>query len=273
MIFHAVHNYGWKRDLPDFRDFKYDHDSGLLRLNNTLAPTCDLTNLFPEPYDQGDLGSCTANAGVGSVQYFQKKQGNTVFMPSRLFVYYYERVLENTVNSDSGASIRDSMKILAGMGAPPESMWPYVESQFTVQPPAAAVVAAKKDMVHTYVSVLQNLQALKTCLSEGYPINFGFTVYSSFESNQVASTGVVPMPHASEEVLGGHAVVICGYYDNGHVPAQGNLTDPSGGFFLVRNSWGPGWGRKGYFLMPYGYVCNSMLADDFWSIRVLNDTM
>jgi C1A family cysteine protease len=268
----AHHKYGWWPDLPDFRDIRYDHSARFAKLNGSLPPYYTLISGFPVPYDQGNLGSCTANAGAGTVQFLQKKEGMHVFMPSRLFIYYYERALEGTIGSDAGATLRDSMKVLAAMGAPPESMWPYVESQFTWHPSPQANMAGKKDLITSYLSISQQLPAMKMCLADGFPINVGFTVFASFESDIVAQTGVVPIPQSNEEILGGHAVVVVGYFDNGHVPAPGNPTHPSGGYFQVRNSWGPQWGDAGYFYLPYGYLTDPYLSDDFWSARLVVDT-
>lgn len=274
MIYNAHHKYGWWPDLPDMRDLKYDHTLKLARLGYpAMPPFVSWRTGFPAPYDQGDLGSCTANAGAGTVEFLQRKEGKAVFTPSRLFIYYFERAIEGTISSDAGATIRDSMKVLSTMGSPPESMWPYIETQFRAQPSATAVFAGKKDLVTQYLSVHQDIMAMKTCLYEGFPINIGFSVYSSFESDAVTHTGIVPVPQSNEELLGGHAVIVLGFYDNGHVPVAGNPTHPSGGFFEMRNSWGPDWGNNGYFFMPYSYLTNEYLSDDFWSARLLVDTL
>lgn len=270
--------YGWKRDLPDFRDHVYNHDKKFAKLV-TLPSMVNLRSQFPTPYDQMDLGSCTSQGAAGVIEFLQMKEKKTVFIPSRLFIYFYERVLENTVNQDSGASIRDSMKVISSMGAPPESMWPYITSQFAQSPTPKCILAAKQDLITEYVSVLQQYPAIKVCLAEGYAVNFGFSVYSNFESDYTAQTGIVTMPKASEQLLGGHAVVIVGYIDNYALPnfKTGNGTllnpDPSGGYYIVRNSWGTGWGSGGYCYFPYSYIWNPNLCDDFWSVRMLNDTL
>ena len=174
--------------------------------------------------------------------------------PSRLFIYYNERVIEGTVKSDSGAQIRDGIKTVASTGVCDETLWPYDITQFAHKPTAACYKAAKLQRAITYSRVGQTLSQLKGCLASGFPIVFGFTVYDSFESADVASTGVVPMPAAGESVLGGHCVVAVGY-------------DDASQRFTIRNSWGTGWGMAGYATMPYAYLLSSSLASDFWTVK------
>jgi C1A family cysteine protease len=208
-------------------------------------------------YDQGQLGSCTANAIAGALEFDQIKEADkTIFTPSRLFIYYNERTMEHTVNTDSGAQIRDGIKSVGSIGAPPETDWPYDITKFADRPPAKAFTDAPLGKALQYQRVPQVLNQMKGCLASGYPFVFGFTVYESFESQQVATNGIVPMPAAGEKVLGGHAVVAVGYEDNSQR-------------FIVRNSWGPGWGMKGYFTMPYAYLTDSNLSDDFWTVRLV----
>ncbi len=220
-----------------------------------LPTAVDLRAACPPVYDQGDLGSCTANAIAGAIQFEQIKQAlATTFEPSRLFIYYNERAIEGTVDSDSGAMIRDGIKSVAAQGAPPETDWPYDITLFAVEPPPSAYADAASHKLLQYQRVLPRLNQIKSCLAAGFPFVFGFTVYESFESDAVAATGVVPMPGTSESVLGGHAVMAAGYDDS-----QMRL--------IVRNSWGSGWGQAGYFTMPYAYVLDSDLASDFWTLR------
>jgi C1A family cysteine protease len=184
------------------------------------------------------------------------KQGMKSFVPSRLFIYYNERVLEHTVNSDSGAQIRDGMKVVAKQGAPPETDWPYDIAKFADKPPAHAFSDAGKNKVMSYQRMNRALSQFKGCLASGYPFVFGFTVYDSFESTTVAQTGHAPMPQANEQVAGGHAVLAVGYDDQNQ-------------WFIVRNSWGDSWGMKGYFTLPYQYLLETNLSDDFWTIRLV----
>lgn len=245
--------YGWRPDKPDIRDHWR-----LARFSVAeLPPHVDLTPQMPPVYDQGELGSCTANAIAAAIEYARRKQKLSDFTPSRLFIYYNERAMEGTIDSDAGAEIRDGIKFVASQGACNETDWPYEISQFKVVPPTRCYIDAKDDLVGSYARVEQNAASIRQCLAAGHPVVFGIMVYESFESEVVASSGVVPMPAAKETALGGHAVLIVGYDD----PSQ---------MFIVRNSWGPGWGKAGYFMMPYAYVINNDLADDFWQIDTIS---
>ena len=246
-------SYGWIPDLPDQRDIVFTISKDM---SGPLPSSVDLRSKCPPVYDQGQLGSCTGNAIGGAFEFVQMKEGVSPVTPSRLFIYWNERYIENTVKSDSGAQIRDGIKVIAKLGAPPETDWPYVISKFTKKPSAKAFKNALQHTVTSYQSIPQDLNHLKTCLASGLPFVFGFTVYSSFESQQVAQTGIVPMPHSGERALGGHAVMAVGYNDTTQR-------------FIVRNSWGTGWGQSGYCEMPYAYLTNPNLASDFWSIQVV----
>ena len=161
------------------------------------------------------------------------------------------------MDSDSGAYIRDGIKSLNVDGICPEKEWPYIIGKFKEKPPKKCYDNALKSTVKTYARITNNnLTHLQSCLSEGYPFVFGFTVYESFQSEAVAKTGMLPMPKAKEKVLGGHAVLAVGY-------------DNKKQAVIVRNSWGSGWGDKGNFYMPYAYITNSNLCDDFWTIRIV----
>jgi C1A family cysteine protease len=218
-----------------------------------LPKKVNLTSKMPPVYDQGQLGSCTANAIGAAFEYEQLKQKQKDFMPSRLFIYYNERAIEGTVDSDSGAMIRDGIKSVAKLGVCPEDTWPYDIAHFTEKPPKKAYTEATKHQVLVYRRVIANLHQMQGCLASGYPFVFGFTVYESFMTPEVAATGEVPLPPRSEQVLGGHAVLAVGY-------------DDATQRFIVRNSWGKGWGNKGYCTMPYGYLTDPSLARDFWAV-------
>ncbi|ALE06344.1 peptidase C1 [Arthrobacter sp. ERGS1:01] len=244
--------YGWVPDLPDQRDF---HFAATAAVQAALPPSIDLRGSCPPVYDQGQLGSCTGNGVAGVVQFDAMKEGLAdTSTPSRLFIYYNERVIEGTVKSDSGAQIRDGIKTVATTGVCDETLWPYDITQFAHKPTAACYKAAKLQRAILYSRVGQTLSQMKGCLASGFPIVFGFTVYDSFESATVASTGVVPMPAAGESVLGGHCVVAVGY-------------DDASQRFTIRNSWGTGWGMAGYATMPYAYLLSSSLASDFWTLK------
>ena len=248
-----IARYGWIPDLPDERDHIY---AAPPRFLSDLPPATDLRPQCPAVYDQGMLGSCTANAIGGAVEFDRIKQKLADFVPSRLFIYYNERVIEGTVGSDSGAQLRDGIKSVASQGACPEPEWPYDIAKFTQKPPAKAYADAKTDRAVSYQSLIQDLNQMKGCLASGYPFVFGFTVYESFESMEVARSGHAPLPAPSERAIGGHAVMAVGYED-AHQR------------FLVRNSWGPGWGVEGYFTLPYAYLIQSSLSSDFWTIRIV----
>jgi C1A family cysteine protease len=220
----------------------------------------DLRPHCPPVYDQGQLGSCTANSIGGAIQFEQIKQKLKDFVPSRLFIYYNERVMENTVNSDSGAQIRDGMKVVAKQGAPPEADWPYDIAKFEEKPPTVAYTDGSKNRVLSYQRISRVLNQYKGCLASGYPFVFGFTVYDSFESAAVAQSGHASMPQPGEQVVGGHAVLAVGY-DDKHQR------------FIVRNSWGADWGMAGYFTLPYQYLLESNLSDDFWTVRLVQSSV
>ncbi len=133
--------YGWAPDLPDHRDHLYSAPQPILA---KLPPKKDLRSGCPPVYDQGQLGSCTANAISGAIQFEQKKQGVTQFVPSRLFIYYNERDMEGTVNSDAGAQIRDGVKSVANIGVCPETEWPYAIDKFADKPTPTCYTDATK---------------------------------------------------------------------------------------------------------------------------------
>lgn len=202
--------------------------------------------------DQGAIGSCTGNAIAGAFGFLLKKQNK--FTPlSRLFIYWNERVMEGDTQQDGGAQIRDGILSVIQKGAAPEELWPYQGGNLFAQPPDDVFRAALLRRVTTHYGIWEPWH-MRHCLAAGYPFVFGFTVYESFESAEVASTGMVPMPGPSEQVLGGHAVMAVGY-------------DTARKVYIVRNSWGTGWGDGGYFYMPFDYVESRWLADDFWTIR------
>jgi C1A family cysteine protease len=243
--------YGWLPDLPDYRDYCYSAIAPKIR---KLPAQVDLRSKCSAIEDQGELGSCTANALVGAVEFLEIKDAVEFVDLSRLFVYYNERVIEGTANQDSGAFLRDGIKSLAKQGVCLEAEWPYRVSDFAKKPAAKCYRDAKKHQITSYHRIA-SVTEMRTCLAEGFPFVFGFTVYDAFESAAVARSGVVNMPKKNEHVVGGHAVVAVGYND-------------SQKRFLARNSWGADWGQKGYFTMPYDYLdLASNLADDFWTIR------
>ncbi len=244
-----IRSYGWKPSLPDIRD--HVADASELTVLDEVDPRGDLPAIF----DQGQLGSCTANAVGGAVQYDAKLAGNDPGFLSRLWIYYYERKLEGSpADQDTGAYGRDGFKVCKAVGVPVEEKWPYDIAKFSQEPPADLAEDARKHRISNYRAVPRNLDSMKAVLSNKQTVAFGFTVYESFETKEVAQTGVVPMPTRGEKILGGHEVLLVGYLKG----------EPNYG--LVRNSWGTDWGMKGYFLMPWAYILDANLASDFRTI-------
>ena len=248
-----VEGYGWIPDKPDARDLKYSVSQPVTQ---KLPLKVDLRAQLPPVYAQGAIGSCTAQSVCAAFHFCQMKEKLYNYAPSRLFTYYTTRDIEGTVNEDSGAMLRDTIKSINKFGACPESIWPYDISKLTVKPTATCYDTASRHTAVSYYQVSQNLNQLKGCLAEGYPFAFGMTVYDSFESDDVANNGIVQLPLPNEQQIGGHAVLVVGY-------------DDSQQRFIVRNSWGIDWGMAGYFTMPYAYMINPDLATDFWTLRLV----
>jgi C1A family cysteine protease len=252
-MYRRTARYGWIPDLPDQRDQLYSAPSPVTA---KLPKVVDLRPKCPPVYDQGHLGSCTANAIAAAYRFELRRQKAGRFLPSRLFIYYNERVIEGTIAIDSGAMLRDGIKSLARQGACSESTWPYDIERFADKPGARAYVEAKKHQALGYQRVAQEGFQMRGCLASGYPFVFGFVVYESFESERIARTGLMTMPGSAERPLGGHAVMAVGYDDHDQV-------------FLCQNSWTTAWGERGFFRMPYAYLGNPQLARDLWTIRAV----
>ena len=248
-------SYGWVPDLPDQRDHRYATPRRVLA---DLPAVVDLRASQAPVYDQGQLGSCTAQAIAAILEYDRMRQGLPRVPPSRLFVYFNERAMEGTTSVDAGAMIRTGIKTVSAQGACPEPMWPYEPRQFAKRPDRRCYSEATHYRALAYRRVTQTLPELRGCLADGNPIVFGFSVYPSFETDEVAETGDAPMPGAKERVLGGHAVLAVGY-------------DHTRQRFLVRNSWGEGWGMAGYFTLPYVYLTERGLSADFWTITTVSN--
>eukprot|EP00656_Telonema_subtile_P008894 TRINITY_DN1415_c0_g1_i1.p1 TRINITY_DN1415_c0_g1~~TRINITY_DN1415_c0_g1_i1.p1 ORF type:complete len:405 (-),score=97.46 TRINITY_DN1415_c0_g1_i1:195-1409(-) len=230
--------YGWRPQLPDRRDAWFRSSDA------ELPPQLDLRESysFPQVYNQGKLGSCTANSIAGAFEFNELKAGYAAkaFQPSRLFIYYNERRMEGHVGSDTGAALRDGFKSVNQAGVCAEAMWPYDITQFATKPSDACYTAATEEKALKYRRVEQNLSAIKHAMhEEGQPVCFGF------------------IPEPNEKVLGGHAVLAVGYDDaTQHV--------------IVRNSWGAAWGQQGYFKMPYGFITDPNSASDFWIVQTIS---
>lgn len=237
------HFFGWKPDKPDIRDVYFaTPEMGTLPTSVDLRPQC------PPVYDQGQLGSCTANAIAAHLDFNRNEQKEKLIFPSRLFIYFNERSDDGDVNSDGGSSIRESAKTVAKNGACPESEWPYNTKLFTVRPAQVCYTDGVKYEALKYFRLKQTEADMKGCLAQGFPFVCGVTVYESFE----ASDGAVPMPSTSENLMGGHAILIVGYTQDE---------------WIFRNSWGTSWGYSGYGTLPKDYLLNPDLSDDRWTLR------
>lgn len=242
--------YSLKKDKADSRDYIFKATA----VASTLPQKVDIRSQMSPIVDQGNLGSCTANAiASGLREYLELKAQDTYVALSRLYLYWHERYLEGTVSTDSGAEIRDGMKVLNSLGVCPEVDFPYVISTYKNTPSTKAEADAAQYKIAEY-SRVSNITALKTSLAASYPVVIGFYVYSSFESDAVTETGIVPLPKTGEELLGGHAVLAVGY-------------DDSTSYVICRNSWGADWGDKGYFYLPYTFWSKNLVMD-MWTGKV-----
>ena len=250
----GIARYHWVRDRADSRDHMFT------AVAPTLPASVDLRTYASPVEDQGQLGSCTGNAIAGAIELIDKKNNKRLDV-SRLFIYYEERVLEGTVNYDYGAYIRDGIKVCYTKGAPLESLWPYNIRKWATKPSTAAYTDALKRKVTGYQRCA-NFTAVKNALALGNPVVIGFDVYESFEQGawQLANgSGLMPYPNTStEQLLGGHAVLIVGYNDSTQR-------------FIVKNSWGTSWADRGYFYMPYTVIQNSSMSSDFWVISAVKN--
>ena len=243
-------SFQWKPDKLDTRDYKYT-------VTPKASPNIVDLRAFCSPIEnQGSLGSCTGQAIAGAIELLNKRNRKPTDV-SRLFIYYYERLLLGTVNYDSGAYIRDGIKATNHYGASLESYWPYDIRKFRQEP----ISEAKTDALNRKVTRYERVNDFNGCidaLSNGYPVVMGFRVYDSFMSKNVAKTGIMPYPNTKRErLLGGHAVLLVGYNKSKKV-------------FIARNSWGTNWGDKGYFYMPFN-VINPNMSSDYWIIKSVNN--
>jgi C1A family cysteine protease len=251
--------YGWKPPLPRPRLMFADHRAvmGIA----TFAPRLDMRAGDGPPYDQSQLGSCTGNAIAGELQFVRAKFGHPAWTPSRLGIYYETRKREGTIATDAGASLADTAEVVATVGFVPEAFWPYEIAKFADAPTKQSTdteryFSGSAHGVSAHLALDNSAVAeLKTPLAGGFPFVIGFTVYQSFESDAVAASGILPMPKPGEKILGGHAVMCLGWDDVLKA-------------FLIRNSYGTGWGQGGYFWMPYDYATNTDLAGDAHTLDV-----
>ena len=241
----------WVPDKLDDRDYRYAVTQKASPNVVDLRPYCSPIE------NQGSLGSCTGQAIAGAIELLNKRSGKHNDI-SRLFIYYYERLMLGTVNYDSGAYIRDGIKTTNHYGASLESYWPYDIKKFKNEPVAEAKNDALKRKVTRYERVT-NFNGCIDALSNGFPVVMGFHVYSSFMTSAVSKNGNMPYPNTKRErLLGGHAVLLVGYNKTRKV-------------FIARNSWGTGWGDRGYFYMPFNVVTNTSMSSDYWVIKSVNN--
>jgi C1A family cysteine protease len=243
--------FNWLPDKIDKRDYIYQPNQ--VRLPSVV----DLRSYCTPIEDQGSLGSCTGQAIAGAIEMLNKRNNKPTDV-SRLFIYYYERLIEGTVNYDSGAYIRDGIKACYTYGAPLERLWPHDIGKFRTRPSESANIDAAQRKVTLYERAT-DFDACINALSNGYSVVVGFTVYTSFMTPIVYKSGIMPYPNTKKEkILGGHAVLLVGY-------------DNTAQRFIARNSWGTSWGANGYFYMPFDVIKNTNMSADFWVIKSVDN--
>ncbi len=281
---------GWMRDLPDFRDLTVNSDNvpsrvkragreesvkdlltatGAAKPPKKLAKSVDLRQWCSPIVDQGNLGSCTANAGAGLYEYFENKAYGTYTPVSRLFLYKVTRNLMHA-KGDTGAYLRTMMGALVLFGTPPEEYWGYQIKTFDDEPGAFCYAFAQTFQALEYYRLdppatpkEDLLTRIKTNLNACLPSVFGFSVFNSI--TQAAKTGKIPFPVKNEKIMGGHAIMAVGYDDTVEIKNTNAGATLTIGALLIRNSWGTDWGMEGYAWLPYDYVLKG-LAVDWWSL-------
>jgi C1A family cysteine protease len=238
--------YNLRKDTFHPKDYIFRSPRPILEV--MLPAIVDRRASFTEILDQGDLGSCVANA-VGAelrCQMLPKKQ----YLLSRLKLYFDARKREGNLGSDTGCMIRTALRVCQESGYAKEKFWPYIIAKFTKNPAIKAGLDAEKNKINSYQRIECNdLYSIKCAIFEGHNIVAGISVFESFDSLTTAQTGVICMPKSTEKELGGHAVLIVGYNDNTQE-------------FIVLNSWSERWGQNGFFTIPYQYI--QSFNSDLW---------
>lgn len=234
---------------------------GTIRQVQAIPPHVDLRAGFPEVTDQ-TYNCCVAESLAAAYAYAAIAQvGRAAHaQSSRMFLYYQARAADGMENQDEGAYIGSGAQSLVSTGICEESYFPYSSGPF-VKPNKSAYTDALDHKAIQVRMVEQDVNQIRDLLSRGYPVTIGFLVFPSIQSATVERTGAIPMPSASERAqqpLGGHAVVLVGY-------------DDSSKTFIFRNSWGTGWGDRGYGSLPYAYLADNYLSQDFWVILSVDD--
>jgi C1A family cysteine protease len=295
---------GWLPDYPDFRDVTPESEQVSRRLKALGQPpvkemlaavgvggapsrrstsssggakssaakaSVDLRSWCSPVENQGSIGSCTAHAGVGMVEYFERRAFGRHIEASRLFLYKATRNLLHW-SGDTGAFLRSTMQAMTLFGVPPEEYWPYVEADYEKEPSAFCYSFAQSYQALTYYRLDPPgtrpdslLGTIRSFLSSGLPLMFGFTVFSSISQASGSNGGEIPFPERGDKMTGGHAVMVVGYDDKRKVQNAAPGASATTGALLIRNSWGPDWGDQGYGWLPYAYVERG-LASDWWSL-------
>jgi C1A family cysteine protease len=241
---------GWKRDLPDSRDFI----AKLKRAPGVDVSNIDLrrTDFFPEIYNQGRTNACTGFSIAAALEYGRRREKLSDFAPSKLFIYYNGRSYDgNSVGKDDGAQLRDGMKAIADFGATTETTWPFDETKVLTKPNDESFSSAKPNIIKQYSRILTTLKDVQAALSRGIPIIFGLFIFENFDASEVRENGIIAMPKGKH--IGDHAMLIVGIKDK---------------YIISRNSWGDNWGESGYCYIPFEYIFNDAWAGDLWVIDV-----
>jgi hypothetical protein len=278
MILEPRRNFGYLPDLPDFRDWSY-----AAALADPLMADA-VPEQFPERVlirdlhripvvDQGNIGSCVG-CSVASLHAYERK----VAMRSILQIYYEARRLRGWQNEDTGAFIRDAIKVIANLGAGRSVWWPYDVNKFTVDPPLKVDRDALLRRIFSYWSV-EGREQYRACLASGHPFVIGSNLYSNFGTQRVWDHGIVGMPSSRDYEWGGHAYLVVGY-DSNFKQSEWAQNRMMAGFpaslvpddvYICRNSWGTEWGYRGDFAVAAEFIDSMWFSDDGWTVRKVRD--